>query len=68
MRIALVTLLCTLVLSAYGESGVRTDDKADVEKEHVRLADFGRPQAREEVNQSGKRKEDELLCWHTSGK
>src|SRR5262245_22310591 len=33
MRIALVTLLCTLVLTASGETGSRADDKADVEKE-----------------------------------
>ena len=33
MRIALVTLLCTLVLTASGGTGARTDDKADVEKE-----------------------------------
>ena len=33
MRIALVTLLCTLVLTASGGIGARVDDKADVEKE-----------------------------------
>src|SRR5438105_5280467 len=33
MRIALVTLLCTLGLTASGGTGARTDDKADVEKE-----------------------------------
>lgn len=33
MRIALVTLLCTLVLSASGRTGARADDKADAEKE-----------------------------------
>jgi len=33
MRIALVTLLCTLGLSASGGPGARADDKADVEKE-----------------------------------
>ena len=33
MRLALVTLLCTLVLSASGGTGARADDKADVEKE-----------------------------------
>jgi uncharacterized protein (TIGR03067 family) len=33
MRIALGTLLCTLVLTASGGTGVRADDKADVEKE-----------------------------------
>ena len=33
MRIALVTLLCTLALTASGETGARADDKADVEKE-----------------------------------
>jgi uncharacterized protein (TIGR03067 family) len=33
MRIALVTLLCTLVLTASGGTGARADDKADVEKE-----------------------------------
>jgi uncharacterized protein (TIGR03067 family) len=33
MRIALVTLLCTLGLSASGGTGARADDKADVEKE-----------------------------------
>jgi hypothetical protein len=33
MRIALVTLLCTLVLTAAGRTGARTDDRADVEKE-----------------------------------
>ena len=33
MRIALVTLLSTLVLTASGGPGARTDDQADVEKE-----------------------------------
>jgi hypothetical protein len=33
MRIPLVTLLCTLVLTASGRTGARADDKADVEKE-----------------------------------
>ena len=33
MRIALVTLLCTLVLTASGGTGGRAGDKADVEKE-----------------------------------
>src|SRR5438874_7942464 len=33
MRIALVTLLCTLVLTASGGTGARADDKAEVEKE-----------------------------------
>ena len=33
MRIALVTLLCTLVLTAPGGTGARADDKADVDKE-----------------------------------
>jgi hypothetical protein len=33
MRIALVTLLCILVLTASGGTGARADDKADVEKE-----------------------------------
>jgi uncharacterized protein (TIGR03067 family) len=33
MRIALVTLLCTFVLSAPGGTGARADDKADVDKE-----------------------------------
>src|SRR5262245_26428507 len=33
MRIALVTLLCTLVLAASGGTGARADGKADVEKE-----------------------------------
>ena len=33
MRIALVTLLCALVLTARGGTGARADDKADVEKE-----------------------------------
>jgi uncharacterized protein (TIGR03067 family) len=33
MRIALVTLLCTFVLTASGGIGARVDDKADVEKE-----------------------------------
>ena len=33
MRIALVTLLCTLGLTASGGTGARADDKADVEKE-----------------------------------
>ena len=33
MRIALVTLLCTLVLTASGGTGARAEDKADVEKE-----------------------------------
>src|SRR5207249_8471827 len=33
MRIVIVTLLCTLGLSASGGTGARADDKADVEKE-----------------------------------
>src|SRR5262245_54561172 len=33
MRIALVTLLCALVLTAAGGTGARAGDKADVEKE-----------------------------------
>src|SRR5262245_49591152 len=33
MRIAFVTLLCTLVLTAPGGTVARADDKADVEKE-----------------------------------
>jgi uncharacterized protein (TIGR03067 family) len=33
MRIAFVTLLCTLVLTAPGGTGARADDKADVAKE-----------------------------------
>src|SRR5215831_17725748 len=33
MRIAIVTLLCTLVLTASGGTGARADDKADVKKE-----------------------------------
>ena len=33
MRIALVTLLCTLVLTASGGTGTRAGDKAEVEKE-----------------------------------
>lgn len=33
MRVALVTLLCTLVLTASGGSGARAADKAEVEKE-----------------------------------
>ena len=33
MRIALVTLLCTLVLTTPGGTGARADDKAGVEKE-----------------------------------
>jgi uncharacterized protein (TIGR03067 family) len=33
MRIALVTLLCILVLTASGGSGARADDKGDIEKE-----------------------------------
>src|SRR5690242_14143757 len=33
MRIALVTLLCTLVLTASGDIGARADDKPSVEKE-----------------------------------
>ena len=33
MRIALVTLLCALVLTAPGGPGARADDKADAEKE-----------------------------------
>src|SRR6516165_3330600 len=33
MRIALVTLLCTLSLTAPGGAGARADGKADVEKE-----------------------------------
>src|SRR5689334_617586 len=33
MRIALVTLLWTLVLTAAGGTGARADDQADVEKE-----------------------------------
>ena len=37
MRIALVALLCTLVLTASGGTGARADDKADVEKELKKL-------------------------------
>ena len=33
MRIALVTLVCALVLTASAGTGARADDKADVEKE-----------------------------------
>lgn len=33
MRIALVTLFCTVVYTASGGTGARADDKADVEKE-----------------------------------
>src|SRR5215208_3672770 len=33
MRFALVTLLCTLGLSAFGGTAARADDKGDVEKE-----------------------------------
>jgi uncharacterized protein (TIGR03067 family) len=33
MRITLVTLLCTLVLSASGGTGVRADDKSDIKTE-----------------------------------
>ena len=33
MRTALVTLLCTLVLTAFDGSCARADDKADIEKE-----------------------------------
>jgi uncharacterized protein (TIGR03067 family) len=33
MRFALVTLFCTLGLTASGDTGARADDKADVEKE-----------------------------------
>ena len=33
MRIALVTLLCTLVVTVSGGTSARADDKADVEKE-----------------------------------
>jgi uncharacterized protein (TIGR03067 family) len=33
MRVALVTLLCTVVLIASGGTGARADEKADVEKE-----------------------------------
>jgi uncharacterized protein (TIGR03067 family) len=33
MRIGLVTFLCTVVLAAFGGTGARGDDKADVEKE-----------------------------------
>ena len=33
MRIALLTLLCTLGLAASGETGARAGDEADVEKE-----------------------------------
>src|SRR6516165_1425776 len=33
MRVAIVTLFCTLALAASGGSGVRADDKADVDKE-----------------------------------
>jgi hypothetical protein len=33
MRIALGTLLCSIVFAASGGTGVRADDKADVEKE-----------------------------------
>ena len=37
MRIAGVTLLCTLVLTASGGTAARADDKADVEKELKKL-------------------------------
>jgi uncharacterized protein (TIGR03067 family) len=37
MRIALVTLLCTLVLTASGGTGARADDKAEVEKERKKF-------------------------------
>jgi uncharacterized protein (TIGR03067 family) len=37
MRIALVTLLCTLVLTVSGRTGARVDDKADVEKDLKKL-------------------------------
>ena len=37
MRIALVTLLCTLVLTASGGTSARADDKADVKKEFEKL-------------------------------
>jgi uncharacterized protein (TIGR03067 family) len=37
MRIAHVTLFCTLVLTATGGTGAREDDKADVEKELKQL-------------------------------
>ena len=37
MRIALVALLCTLVLTASGGTGARADDKADVKKELEKL-------------------------------
>jgi uncharacterized protein (TIGR03067 family) len=37
MRIALVTLLCTLGLTAAGGTGAQADDKADVEKELKKL-------------------------------
>ena len=37
MRIALVTLLCTLVLTVSGRTGARVDDKADVETELKKL-------------------------------
>ena len=37
MRIALVTLLCTVILTASGGTGARADDKADAEKELKKL-------------------------------
>src|SRR5262245_54682530 len=37
MRIALVTLLCTLILTASGATGARIDDKAEVEIELKKL-------------------------------
>jgi uncharacterized protein (TIGR03067 family) len=37
MRIALVTLLCVLGLTASGGTGARADDKADLEKELKRF-------------------------------
>jgi uncharacterized protein (TIGR03067 family) len=37
MRIALGTLVCTLILTTSGVSGARADDKADVEKEVMKF-------------------------------
>ena len=37
MRVALVTLLCTLVLTASGGTGARAGDQADVEKERKKF-------------------------------
>jgi uncharacterized protein (TIGR03067 family) len=37
MRIALVTLLCILGLTASGRTGARADDKAEVEKERKKF-------------------------------